>query len=592
LGSGQKILVAPAWPYANGPRHIGHVVGFGLPADIFARYHRLKGDDVLMVSGTDEHGTPIMVAADKENVSPREIADRYSRVIREDLRDLGLTYDLFTRTTTSNHYRVVQDIFRTLYERGYLIEKTTMGAFSASTARTLPDRYIEGTCPVCGFDSARGDQCDNCGSLLDPADLIDPRSKVDGKPPEFRETKHLFFDLPAFADRLTAWIEDQRHWRANVRNFSLRYVEELRPRAVTRDLDWGIPVPVEGYPPAEKRIYVWIDAVVGYLSASIEWAHNRGSPDAWRDWWQNEAARHFYFMGKDNIVFHTVIWPAELIGYGGGGAYGAGRSELQLPHNVVASEFLTMEGKQFSTSRGVVILVRDFLSRYDPDPLRYYLTAAGPETQDSDFTWAEFVRRNNDELLANWGNLVNRTLVSASRNFGVVPEPGELDEADRAILEDVSHGFDAVGQLIEEARFKAALAEAMRLSGGVNAYVAEQEPWALVKSDRRRAGTVLYVALRCVDSLKTLLTPFLPFTSQTVHELLGYDDRLAGSPTIETVTEDDGSTHDVLTGDYSTWAGSWRMSELVPGQRLGEPRPLFKKLDPEIVQEELARMVA
>jgi methionyl-tRNA synthetase len=592
LGSGQRILVAPAWPYANGPRHIGHVVGFGLPADIFARYHRLKGDDVLMVSGTDEHGTPIMVAAENENTSPRAIADRYSRVIREDLRDLGLTYDLFTRTTTPNHYRVVQDIFRTLYERGYLIEKTTMGAFSATTSQTLPDRYIEGTCPVCGSDSARGDQCDNCGSLLDPVDLIDPRSKVDGQPPEFRETKHLFFDLPAFADRLRTWIEEQKHWRANVRNFSLGYVEELRPRAVTRDLDWGIPVPVEGYPPADKRIYVWIDAVVGYLSASIEWAHNRGRPDAWRDWWQEEAARHFYFMGKDNIVFHTVIWPAELIGYASGGVYGAGRGDLQLPYNVVASEFLTMEGKQFSTSRGVVIHVSDFLSRYDPDPLRYYLTAAGPETQDTDFTWAEFVRRNNDELLANWGNLVNRTLVSASRNFGEVPAPGELADADRALLENVARGFDAVGRLIEQARFKAALAEAMRLSAAVNAYVAEQEPWALVKSDRDRAATVLYVALRCVDSLKTLLTPFLPFTSQTVHELLGYDGRLAGPPEIETVTDEDGATHDVLTGDYSTWVGGWRPSELAAGQRLRDPRPLFRKLDPEIVQEELARMAA
>src|SRR5947208_10233545 len=271
----QKILVAPAWPYANGPRHIGHVVGFGLPADIFARYHRLRGDDVLMVSGTDEHGTPIMVAADNEGVSPREIADRYSRVIRGDLRDLGLSYDLFTRTTTVNHSRVVQDVFRTLYDKGYLIEKTMLGAFSASMGQTLPDRYIEGTCPVCGFPEARGDQCDNCGSLLDPVDLIEPRSKVDGQPPEFRETKHLFFDLPAFASQLTAWIENQEHWRPNVRKFSLHYIEDLRPRAVTRDLDWGIPVPVEGYPPAEKRIYVWIDAVVGYLSAAVEWARDR-----------------------------------------------------------------------------------------------------------------------------------------------------------------------------------------------------------------------------------------------------------------------------------------------------------------------------
>ena len=580
-----------AWPYANGPRHIGHVAGFGVPADIFARYHRLKGNDVLMVSGTDEHGTPIMVAADSEGASPREIADRYSSVIRRDLRDLGLSYDLFTRTTTHNHYHVVRDVFRTLYEKGYLIEKVTRGAFSATTGQTLPDRYIEGTCPICGFPEARGDQCDNCGNMLDPVDLIEPRSRIDGRPPEFRETKHLFLDLPAFAERLTSWIETQRHWRLNVRNFSLSYIANLRPRAVTRDLDWGIPVPVEGYPPEQKRIYVWIDAVVGYLSAAVEWAHNRGTPDAWREWWQNPDARHFYFMGKDNIVFHTVIWPAELLGYDGGGELASGHGDLELPYNVVASEFLTTEGRQFSTSRGVVLYVGDFLSRYDPDTLRYYLTAAGPETQDTDFTWAEFVRRSNDELLANWGNLVNRTLVSAHRSFGAVPEPCELTDADRSVLDTIAGGFDSVGGLIEEARFKAALAEAMRLSSAANVYLAEQAPWALLKTDPPRAATVLNVALRCVDSLKTLLTPFLPFSSQVVHELLGYDGDLAGPLELRTVEESEGASHEVLTGDYAGWVGHWAPSDLPAGQALGEPRPLFRKLDPEtVVTEELERM--
>ena len=587
----QKILVAVAWPYANGPRHIGHMAGFGVPSDIFARYHRLRGNDVLMVSGTDEHGTPIMVAAETEGSSPRELADRYSRVIREDLQKLGLSYDLFTRTTTATHYSVVQDVFRTLYEKGYLLERETLGAFSASTGRTLPDRYIEGTCPICGFEHARGDQCDNCGNLLDPADLIDPRSRIDRQPPVFRETKHLFFDLGAFADRLTAWIRAEEHWRPNVRNFSLRYIEELRERPVTRDLDWGIPVPVEGYPPEEKRIYVWIDAVVGYLSASIEWAMLRGEPDAWREWWQNPHSRHFYFMGKDNIVFHTVIWPAELLGYGEGGEYGAGRGQLQLPYNVVASEFLTMEGKQFSTSRNVVIYVRDMLERYDADALRYFLAAAGPETQDTDFTWAEFVRRTNDELLANWGNLVNRTLVNAHRNFGGVPEPGELDEDDRAVLAEVAAGFEAVGTLIEQARFRAAIAEAMRLSSRANEYVAAQAPWQLVKTDRGRAATVLYVALRLVDDLKTLLAPFLPFSSQKVHELLGHDGWLAGPLEIQEVGADD-DRHEILTGDYASWTGSWAPGELPPGRRLPEPQPLFRKLDPGLVEEELARMGA
>jgi methionyl-tRNA synthetase len=587
----KKVLVAPAWPYASGPRHLGHVVGFAVPGDIFARYHRLKGNDVLMVSGTDEHGTPTMVAADREGVSPRELADRYNRATREDLRDLGITYDCFTRTTTRNHARVTQDLFRTLYEHGWLIERTTLGAFSATTGNTLPDRYIEGTCPICGFPEARGDQCDNCGNQLDPVDLINPHSIIDGSTPEFRETTHLLLNLPAFADRLRPWLESKTHWRPNVRNFSLALVDELKPRAMTRDIDWGVPVPVEGYPEETKRIYVWFDAVIGYLSAAIECTANRGEPDAWRDWWQNPDAHHAYFMGKDNIVFHTIIWPAMLLGYDKGGELGAGKP-LHLPDDVVASEFLTMEGKQLSTSRAVAIYVRDVLDRYDPDPVRYFLTAGGPELQDTDFTWAEFVRRNNDELLANWGNLVNRTLTNAYRNFGSVPLPGELTEADRAVLDGVAAGFESVGELIEQERFRNALAEAMRVSSLANQYVSDQAPWAVIKSDRERAGTILYVALQCVDNLKILFTPFVPFSSQALHELLGYDGWLAGPLEFRDIVEDDGSTHPILTGEYESWVGAWAPSELPPGQQLGEPRPLFKKLEPSVVEEELARMAS
>jgi methionyl-tRNA synthetase len=569
------------------------VAGFGVPSDTFARYHRLRGNDVLMVSGTDEHGTPVMVAADDAGESPRETADRFNAVIREDLRDLGLSYDLFTRTTTNNHYSVTRDVFRTLYEKGYVIEKEALGAFSASTGHTLPDRYIEGTCPICGFTAARGDQCDNCGNQLDPTDLIEPRSRIDGTPPVFETTKHLFLDLPAFKDQLTDWIGAKDAWRPNVRRFSLNFVQELKPRAITRDLDWGVPIPVEGYDDRnDKRIYVWFDAVIGYLSASIEWAANRGSPESWRDWWQDPDAEHTYFMGKDNIVFHTVIWPSMLLGYGSGGEYGAGRGELKLPDNVASSEFLTMEGKKFSSSRGVQIHVRDFLSRYDADALRYFLTIAGPETQDTDFTWSEFVRRNNDELVATWGNLVNRTLQSAHKNFGAVPTPGELEAEDEALLREVEQGFETVGALIEAARFKAALHEAMRLAGVGNQYVAAQAPWALLETDRERAGTVLYVALRVVDCLKTMFTPFLPFSGQRLHALLGYDDVIAGPLAFRTIDED-GAEHVVLTGEYAGWSGSWEPSRLPPGQRLPEPRPLFVKLDAEhVVEEELARMEA
>jgi methionyl-tRNA synthetase len=566
------------------------VAGFAVPADVFARYHRLRGNDVIMVSGTDEHGTPVMVSADRNGVSPRELADRNNELIRVDLRNLGISYDCFTRTITRNHYRVTQDVFRTLYDKGYLIEQTTLGAFSPDTGRTLPDRYIEGTCPICGYTEARGDQCDNCGNQLDPVDLIEPRSIIDGSTPDFRETKHLFLDLPAFAEQLEQWLSAQENWRPNVRNFSLGVVRELKPRAMTRDIDWGVPVPVEGYPEDSKRIYVWFDAVIGYLSASVEWAVNRGTPEAWREWWQNPDAQHYYFMGKDNIVFHSVIWPAMLLGYGSGGELGAGRGDLHLPSNVVASEYLTMEGKKASTSRNIAIWVSDFLSRYDPDPLRYHLTAGGPESQDTDFTWDEFVRRSNDELLANWGNLVNRTLVNAYRNFGAVPEHGDLTDDDRRVLEGVEAAFDTVGSLIEQARFRAAVAEAMRASSLANQYVAEQQPWTLVSSDRERAATVLYVALRAVDSLKTLLAPFLPFTSQAVHELLGYDGYLAGPLEFRTVTEEGGETHEILTGEYDTWIGRWASSELQPGQVLREPRPLFRKLPPETATQELARL--
>jgi len=589
----ERIFVAVAWPYTNGPRHLGHVAGFGVPSDVFARYHRLVGNDVLMVSGTDEHGTPNLIQADAEGLTPKQAVDKYSRIISEDLRSLGLSYDLFTRTTTQNHRVVVQDVFKTLYDKGYLIKKTAMGAFQAATGRTLPDRYIEGTCPICGFPSARGDQCDNCGNQLDPEQLIDPRSKIDGSKPIFKETEHFYLDLPAFTEPLTRWIAEQSHWRPNVRNFSLNYIANLKPRAITRDIDWGVPIPLAGWEDRpDKRMYVWFDAVIGYFSAAVEWAHMIGRPEAWRDWWQDPKSRHFYFMGKDNIVFHTTIWPAILLGYGNGGTVAGGRGEpLQLPYNVVSSEFLTMEGRRFSTSRGVVIHVNDFLSRYDADALRFYLMLAGPETQDTDFTWADFVRRNNDELVATWGNLAHRTLVNAHRRFGQVPKPGRLTPDDEVLIETVESGFVKVGEDLEAARFRAALQELLHLAALVNQYLTENEPWKLIATDKERAGTVLYVALRSVDALKVMLAPFLPFSSQKLHEYLGYDGTLAGAPERRTVRESDGSTHDVLTGDYTKSTGSWAPPGLPVGQKLRLPEPLFKKLDPEVVvAEELRRM--
>ncbi len=590
----RHILAAPAWPYANGPRHIGHVSGFGLPCDMFSRYHRMIGDKVLMVSGTDEHGTPIQVQADAEGVTARELADRYNRVIATDLAGLGMSYDLFTRTTTKNHYAVTQEIFTGLLNNGYIFARSALGAISPSTGRTLPDRYIEGTCPICGYESARGDQCDNCGNQLDPADLINPRSKINGETPAFVETEQFFLDLPAFADVLGSWLQSKSgQWRANVLKFSLNLLGDLQPRAITRDLDWGVPIPLDGWRDrSDKRIYVWFDAVIGYLSASIEWARRSGDPDAWRAWWQSPDALSYYFMGKDNIVFHSEIWPAMLLGYNGQGAKGGAPGSLgalNLPAEVVSSEYLTMEGRKFSSSRSVVIYVRDFLERYDVDALRYYVAVAGPENQDTDFTWSEFIRRNNDELVANWGNLVNRSISFAARNIGSIPAAGDLTDADRQLLDQSRAAFAAVGESLGRSRFKAAITEAMRTIGEANKYLSDQAPWKLRESDPERMKTILHVALQLVDDGKTLLTPFLPKSSQRVHEMLGGDGTWADMPRIDEVSEDGGQPYPVITGDY-TGAAVWESRPIRPGTPLAAPTPLFAKIDPKVAEEEVARL--
>jgi methionyl-tRNA synthetase len=590
----KHILAAPAWPYANGPRHIGHVAGFGLPCDMFSRYHRMTGDKVLMVSGTDEHGTPIQVQADAEGVTARELADRYNRVIAEDLAGLSMSYDLFTRTTTLNHYAVTKEIFKGLYDNGYIFAKSTLGAVSPSTGRTLPDRYIEGTCPICGYDGARGDQCDNCQNQLDPVDLINPRSKINGETPIFVETEQFFLDLPAFAEVLGSWLQSKSgQWRPNVLKFSLNLLGDLQPRAITRDLDWGVPIPLEGWlDRADKRIYVWFDAVIGYLSASIEWARRSGDPDAWRAWWQSPDAEAYYFMGKDNIVFHSEIWPAMLLGYSGKGAKGGqpgALGELNLPSEVVSSEFLTMEGRKFSSSRSVVIYVRDFLSRYDVDALRFYVAAAGPETQDTDFTWSEFVRRTNDELVANWGNLVNRSVSFAARNIGSIPPPGELTPADHEVLEHSRAAFSSVGESLSRSRFKIAITETMRTLAEANKYLSDQAPWKLRETDPERMKTILHVALQLVDDGKTLLTPFLPTSSQKVFELLGGAGSWADQPRIEEVTEGDGAPYPVITGTYAGQA-RWESSAIAAGTPLAQPTPLFAKIDPAAIEEELDRL--
>ncbi|MDF2146840.1 methionine--tRNA ligase [Knoellia sp. p5-6-4] len=593
-----KVLSAVAWPYANGPRHLGHVAGFAVPSDVFSRYMRMAGHDVLMVSGTDEHGTPILVQADKEGTTARELADKNNRVIAHELADLGCSYDLFTRTTTANHYAVAQELFTQVWNNGYMIERTTKGAISPSTGRTLPDRYIEGTCPICGYPEARGDQCDNCGNQLDPTELKDPRSKINGETPEFIETQHFFLDLPALADALREWLEEREAsgtWRPNVIKFSLNILDDIKPRAMTRDIDWGIPVPLDGWrEQPTKRLYVWFDAVIGYLSASIEWARRLGEPERWREWWNDPEALTYYFMGKDNITFHSQIWPAELIGYAGKGARGGEPGPygvLNLPTEVVSSEYLTMESKQFSSSRGHVIYVRDVLSRYQPDALRYFLCAAGPENQDADFSWREFVTRTNSELVAGWGNLVNRTASMIAKSFGEIPPAAELTADDEALLAKVREGFDTVGGLIGRHRLRQAIGEAMRVVGEVNKYVTDQAPFKLKGEDEReRLGTILHVTAQAVVDLNTMLSPFLPHSSNAVHATFGGEGQFMPMPRVDEVTDlDDGHPYPVITGEYSS-TPSWESRPVRVGAPVTKPTPVFQKLDDSVVEEELRRL--
>ena len=576
----EKILVAVAWPYANGRVHLGHIAGAYLPPDIFARYHRLKGNKVLHVTGSDTHGTPITIRAEEEGVSPAEIVARYHADQVEAFRQLGISFDLYTHTDTENHWAVTTDMFLTLLDHGYIYRDTQRALYCPHCDKWLPDRYVEGICPHCHTPGARGDQCDACGRTIDAVELIDPRCKLCGQQPEVRETEHFFLDLGKANAPLLEWMSSgKEHWRPNVYNFTMQVLRsgELRGRPITRDISWGIPVPVKGF--ERKSIYVWFDAVIGYLSGSKEWAELVGEPEKWREWWQDDGARSYYFIGKDNITFHTIIWPAMLIGYGG----------LNLPYDVPANEYLNVEGRKLSKSRHWFIELLDFLSRYDPDPLRYYLTINAPETKDVNFTWEDFVRRNNDELVATWGNLANRMLSFAARHFGTVPQPGEPDERDRALLNKVKEAFDTVGGLIEACKFKAALGAAMNVAHEANRYLDEKAPWFQIKQDRQAAATTVYTILRVIDSLKTLLTPFLPFTCQRLHEYLGYEGSIVGRLYTETVQEQNRS-HLVLRYDASELEGKWAPSELPPGQALRKPRPLFKKLGTEIIEQEIARM--
>jgi methionyl-tRNA synthetase len=553
----EKILVCVAWPYANGPLHTGQIVGAYLPADIFARYHRIVGNDVAMVSGSDMHGTPITVRAEQEGRAPSEVANQFHGEFLETWERLGIQWELYTTTATENHARVVQDIFLKLHEKGDIYLQTMELPYCTVEKRFLLDRYVEGTCPICGDENARGDQCDNCGNVLDPADLNDRRCKFDGSTPDLRDSEHFFLRLSAYGEELKRWLsEGKEHWRKNVLNFSLGVLQQgLQDRAITRDLEWGIPIPLEGY--ESKRIYVWFENVVGYLSATVEWA-----PERWREFWQDAACKSYYFIGKDNIFFHTLSWPAELMGYSR-----ATGERYVLPYDVPANQYQTVRGSKASTSRRLAVWVLDCLSRHDPDPLRYYLSANMPETSDADFSWPDFVRRNNDELVATWGNLVNRVLTFTYRNFErAVPQPSDLTAEDSALLAQAEEAIAQTGENIGLCRFRAGLESAMALAREVNRYIEANAPWALVKEDRERCGSVLYSAIGAISGIKTALYPYLPFTTQRLHGFLGNEGPIE--------------------------AAGWRFLRPEPGAPLAEPEPLYRKLDEAVVEEEEGRLGA
>ena len=540
----ERILVCVAWPYANYLLHVGQAAGAYLPADIFARYQRLRGAEVVMVSGSDCHGTPITVAADKEGVEPRAIVDRYHAKIVETWERFGISFDLYTTTLTENHYAVTQQVFLRLLEAELLYPRTEDHLFDPEAQRFLPDRYVEGTCPICGYLEARGDQCDNCGSMLDAVDLLNPRSKMTGATPELRPSEHYFLKLSALEERLKEWVGGKEGWRRNVLNFTLGSLTEgLKDRAITRDISWGVPVPVEGY--ESKRIYVWFDAVIGYLSASMEWAAKSGDPDAWKPFWEDSETKSYYFIGKDNIAFHTIIWPAMLMGYGG----------LNLPFDVPANQYVNFSaGQKQSKSKGTGTWMLDLLDVYDADVVRFYLTTIMPETSDSEFREEELIRANNDVLIATWGNLANRTISMIHRNFdGIVPEAGTLAPESEALLSSASAAFESVGEEYGACHFRNALGEALRLAQAGNKYLDERAPWKAVKTDKAHAAETLATTLNVINALKTLLHPVLPFSTAQLHQDLAQPGEL---------TEQ-----------------GWRFSAIPAGTQLPAPRPLYTKID-------------
>lgn len=558
----RKIFIGQAWPYANGSLHLGHVSAF-IGADIIARFYRLNGDDVLFVSGSDCYGTPIAVEAAERGIKPSDIANKYHTEFQKNLIDgLGFSYDIYTRTTTDQHTKVVQEIFLDLYNKGYLYIKTAEALYSPLLKRFLPDRFVEGVCPKCGYNSARGDQCDGCGALLDPLELKNPRinpkilkrkerlSNEDCRL-EVRESEHFYLKLTALQEILEEWVnKTSGTWRANARSFAKSFLKQgLHDRAITRDTDWGVPIPLPGY--ESKRIYVWFEAVIGYLSASKNWAEGKGTPNEWKKWWQNDGAVHYYVHGKDNIPFHTIIWPALLFAEG----------NLNTPNYIISSEYLNLEGKQFSKSREWAVWLPDFLDAFNPETLRYFLVSNGPESSDASFVWSEYAQRVNGELIGTFGNLVNRIFSFSQKKFpnGLRFATLLCDESTK-LLQLIKETFSTVGKLIEEGKFRAALKAVLEVAEHSNRFINSKEPWQKIKDETKRdeVEADLAVIVQVIRALAILVNPFLPKTSENIYNFLGLN------------------IHD------ETW--TYPKSNKI--QKIVQVKPLFKKIEKEEVEQQ------
>ena len=554
----KRMLVTSALPYANGPIHLGHLAGAYLPADIFVRYQKLKKQDVVFVCGSDEHGVPITLLAEKRGVTPQDIVDEFHERNKQSFFDFGIRFDNYSRTSQPEHKKLSQEFFLKLKENDYLTPKTSQQFFSPKGQRFLPDRYVEGTCPFCGADGARGDQCDSCGKWIDQTKLINPISKIDGDTPELRDTTHWYLKLGDFQEKIIEWLDTKDNWKSNVLNFCKGwFAEGLRDRSVTRDLSWGIPVPVEGY--EDKVLYVWFDAPIGYISATKEWAEQVGAPDKWKEYWQNKDTRLIHFIGKDNIVFHAIVWPAILMGYEG---------DWVLPAEIPANEFLNLEGEKLSTSKNYAVWLEDYLKSFQPDPLRYSLAANAPESKDADFSWKEFQARNNSELADVLGNFINRSLTFMFKNYDKqVPEQGELDDLDRDMLKKITETRDEVGACLEKFEVRKGVATYINLARAANKYFNDKEPWKVFKEDKAACGTTMNICVQVCRALSVLGAPFLPFMAKKLWKMMKLD----------------GNIH----------AQSWDevgLVEVPAGHKIGKIKILFPKIEDEQIQPEVDRL--